>query len=247
MPLGLIWYNFGNSGLQQMKDISHKIGVAGAAVAALAVVLLLLVAGGSGVRWVRNRRTNRRLWRIRDRVVFPADLTRDARALLDRALLAARSVANSTVQQEQLIDHRRNELELPVQEWEIASALLEYSRFVQEIPAGAGGSQARELLASRRRLLSTGLAGIERRVSALEAYAAQTAIADARYADWQLISHLGGGRERLLDFLARTAADEHAASGIHGMADEATAVASAFSSALDSAKTAALDALPQPA
>ncbi|MDH6522094.1 hypothetical protein [Streptomyces sp. SAI-090] len=101
-----------------------------------------------------------------------------------------------------------------------------------------------ELLTSRRRVLETSLQGIERRVAALEAYAEQVAEADARYAEVREIERLTAGSTELLELLARTAADDLAVAEIEGLTDEAAVVASTFTKALESAKQAAVAALP---
>lgn len=105
-------------------------------------------------------------------------------------------------------------------------------------------STVAELLTTRQRVLKTSRQGIERRVAALEAYAEQVAEADARYAEVREIERLAAGSDELLALLARTAADDLAVTEIKGLTGEAAVVAATFTKALESAKQAAVAALP---
>ncbi|MEV4000289.1 hypothetical protein ACFYPK_31760 [Streptomyces halstedii] len=92
--------------------------------------------------------------------------------------------------------------------------------------------------------MRTSLNGIARRVGALESYAEQVAQADDRYRELQQIQALTDGSSDVLDFLARTARDDLAVAEIEGLTGEAAAVAAFFTTALESAKEAAVIALP---
>ncbi|MET9083645.1 hypothetical protein ABZX77_17415 [Streptomyces sp. NPDC004237] len=81
-------------------------------------------------------------------------------------------------------------------------------------------------------------------MAALEAYPEQVTEADTRYAEVREIERLAAGSSELLALLARTAADDLAAAEIEGLADEVAVVASTFTRALESAKQAAVAALP---
>lgn len=70
--------------------------------------------------------------------------------------------------------------------------------------------------------------------------------ADDRYRELQQIQVLTDGSDEVLDFLARTARDDLAVAEIEGMTGKAAAVADAFTVALESAKEAAVVALPTP-
>lgn len=191
-----------------------------------------------------HNKSARRLAGLRSRCVRPADLNDDARALLARAQQAKKAVRTSAVHRFDLIDRQHNEVSLPRQEWEIAEALREYTRLVKAEPAHPEGGKVTALLDTRRRALRASLDGITRRVNALESYADQVAQADDRYRELQQIQALTDGSDDVLDFLARTAGDDLAVAEIEGMTGKAAAVADAFTVALESAKEAAVIALP---
>lgn len=78
---------------------------------------------------------------IRDRYVLTETFTAAARALFSRASVAA-AVLASAVNGGGLIDRQRNEVMLPAQEWEIATALREYSRLAHKAPKDAAGGKS---------------------------------------------------------------------------------------------------------
>ncbi|WP_432158061.1 hypothetical protein [Streptomyces sp. bgisy153] len=194
----------------------------------------------------RNK-SARRLAELKDRCVRPAELNDDARTLLARAQQAKKAVLTSAMHRFDLIDRQRNEVSLPRQEWGIAEALREYTRLVKAEPSNPKGGKVAALLDTRRRALRASLDGITRRVNALESYAEQVTQADDHYRELQQIQALTDGSGDVLDFLARTARDDLAVAEIEGMTGEAAAVADAFTTALESAKEAAVIALPTPA
>ncbi|MGW6603144.1 hypothetical protein [Streptomyces sp. NPDC055036] len=185
-----------------------------------------------------------RLTEARKRCVRPAELTEDARTLLARAQQAKTTVLSSSVHRFGLIDRQRNETALPYQEWEIAEALRQYTLLVKAEPRNPRSDKVAALLGTRRKALRTSLDGIARRVTALETYAAQVTAADDRYRELQQIQHLTEGSSDVLDLLARTVRDDLAVAEIEGMTGEAAAVAATFTTALESAKEAAVIALP---
>lgn len=209
-------------------------------------VVTLMCAGLVADRALYNEQL-RRLAAAQAHLVHPEDLTADAKELLVRARQAMTAVLDSRVHREKWLDAQRNEAAFPRQEWAIAQGLRDYSRVArkdQRAPQEADNASVAELLTSRQRVLETSLQGIERRVAALESYAEQVAEADARYAEVREIERLAAGSAELLDLLARTAADDLAVAEIEGLTDEAAVVASPFAKALESAKQAAVAALP---
>lgn len=88
------------------------------------------------------------------------------------------------------------------------------------------------------------LAGVERRVTALETYAGQVREADRQYKELRQIQKLSDASSDILDLLARTAADDLAMAEIEGLTGEAATFAASFSAALESARGAAVIALP---
>ncbi|MFF7644035.1 hypothetical protein [Streptomyces canus] len=213
----------------------------------LAAGVVTLLCAGLVADRARYNRQLRRLAAAQAHLVHPEDLTADAQELLSRAQQAMTAVLDSTVHREKWLDAQRNEAAFPRQEWAIAQALRHYSRVARKdrrAPQEADSTTVTELLTSRQRVLETSLQGIERRVAALEAYAEQVAEADARYDEVREIERLAAGSAELLDLLACTAADDLAVAEIEGLTDEAAVVASTFTKALESAKQAAVAALP---
>ncbi|MFI6093204.1 hypothetical protein [Streptomyces sp. NPDC051218] len=74
--------------------------------------------------------------------------------------------------------------------------------------------------AARKRALRTGLRATERQVEAIEAYAVQSAEADARLRVVQQIERLEKGGGELFDFLASIARAEVAIEGLDEMPGE---------------------------
>ncbi|MFE1190108.1 hypothetical protein [[Kitasatospora] papulosa] len=226
--------------VQELFDGLHSALLIAWPIGATVLVFMAWIYAGNAVS--RNR-TAQRLTELKDRCVQPSDLNDDARTLLARAQQATRSVLTSAVHRFDLIDQQRNEVSLPRQEWEAAEALREYTRLVKAEPSNAKGGKVAALLDIRRRALRASLDGITRRVEALESYAEQVAQADDRYRELQQIQDLTEGSDDVLDFVARTVRDDLAVAEIEGMTGEAAAVAGAFTTALESAKEAAVIAL----
>ncbi|MGW3424464.1 hypothetical protein [Streptomyces phaeochromogenes] len=230
--------------LQSVFDAVHS---GFTAVVPLAAAGVLLLTGLRAWEVAGYNATLDRLTEARNRCVRPSELAEEARTLLARAQQAKTTVLASSVHRFDLIDRQRNEMALPQQEWEIAEALREYTRLVKAEPKNPRGDKVAALLGTRRKALKTSLDGIARRVTALESYADQVTAADDRYKELQQIHQLaegGGDVLDLLDLLARTVRDDLAVAEIEGMTGEAAAVATTFTSALESAKEAAVIALP---
>ncbi|KUN58863.1 hypothetical protein AQJ46_42070 [Streptomyces canus] len=229
--------------LQKAVDLVHTL----LSVWPLAAGVVTLVCAGLVADRALYNRQFRRLATAQAHLVHPEDLTADAQELLARARQAMTAVLDSRVHREKWLDAQRNEAAFPRQEWVIAQGLRDYSRVArkdQRAPQQTDNATVAGLLTSRQRMLETSLRGIERRVAALEAYAEQVAEADARYAKLREIERLAAGSDELLDLLARTAADDLAVAEIEALTDEAAVVASTFTKALESARQAAVAALP---
>ncbi|MEU3221197.1 hypothetical protein [Streptomyces sp. NPDC006971] len=227
--------------MQELFDGLHSALLIAWPIGAVVLVLMAWMYAGNAVS--RNK-TARRLTELKNRCVQPSDLNDDSRTLLARAQQAKKSVLTSAVHRFNLIDRQRNEVSLPRQEWEVAEALREYTRLVKAEPSNPKGGKIAALLDTRRRALRASLDGITRRVEALESYAEQVAQADDRYRELQQIQALTDGSDDVLDLLARTVRDDLAVAEIEGMTGEAAVVADAFTTALESAKEAAVIALP---
>ncbi|MFJ2875430.1 hypothetical protein [Streptomyces sp. NPDC087298] len=232
-----VWWITGEAELGLL-DAFHSL-VLPVAVGALALHMVL-----GALETTSHNRTVRVLAEARKRRVQPTELNDDARTLMARAQQAQRTVLTSSVHRSDLIDRQYNELALPQQEWEIAEALREYSRLANAEPEDPRGSEVAALLGIRRKALRTSLDGIARRVLALETYADQVTEADNHYRELQQIQQLANGNDDVLDFIARTARDDLAVAEIEGTTKKAVAIRTAFNCALDSAKEAAVIALP---
>lgn len=186
-----------------------------------------------------------RLSAAKNQVVDPDTLPEEARTLLARAQHAQDTVLHSAVHREGLLDSQRNTLLLPAQEWDIARSLREYGRLVAQEPAEPESERVATLLRARRRELALTLAGVERRVVALETYARETVRADSRYAERRQLAALEGSSSEVLDLLAHTARDDLAVAELESMTGEVDSVAPLFTDALESARLAAVTALPR--
>ncbi|MEU8893938.1 hypothetical protein [Streptomyces sp. NPDC048442] len=172
------------------------------------------------------------------------ELTEQAHALNGRVQQAITRIRASQVHQCDLIDRARNDLLLPEAAQDIKDALHAYSRLVREEPDAPQGGVVAELVARRRTTLDQGLQPVTRRIEALEAYAEQTAVADARYREFEQLQQLTDGHDRVLDFLARTTRDELAVTELEGITEEAATIAATLAQALHDAREQAAAALP---
>nr|BEK71509.1 hypothetical protein KPHV_87360 [Kitasatospora purpeofusca] len=194
----------------------------------------LMLAGGAVVaaslvihRVAERRRARALLVRARAATVHPVALTVAAARLLGRAQDAAAAVFASGLHQNDLDGLRaHNETHLPTEVWEIACGLHAYSQAQH-----AGGSGER--VGAGADALGQVLAAIERRVEALETYAARAADADLRQAELAGAEQATARIDTVLDLLARTAGDAVAAQETHSLAERAGAVAAALRTLTD--------------
>lgn len=206
----------------------------GVGVAWLVLLSLIPVVGRV---WVRNRL--RGIQQVREQYVLDVDLVHGAGQLLARAGHAVAAVRRSKVHRDDYLDRQRNDVVLPEKVWEIAEMLRTYSRVERSTPTWAKGQEVRPVLEAHRAVLQTTLDGIERRVTALETYAEQTAEADRRYAEFLQIQQISAASSDLLELLARSVRDDLAVAEIDGLTEQATTVGKAFKSALAEARESA--------
>lgn len=178
--------------------------------------------------------------------VLGTELGSEAAELLARAARAAARVQRSSVQRLDQADKQHNDRRLDTQVWEIADALRAYSNVAERGPKKAVSEVVAQALESRRMALRISLASIERRVEALETYAARIAEAEQRLRELRQLQQLTTGVEEVFDLLAATARDDHAVAEIEGMSDEAAKAVDFFNAAVQAAKEAADVALPAP-
>ena len=180
--------------------------------------------------------------RYRDQVVSPLALELDCRRLLHRAQRAIGTIVNSTVYAGDLraivavADLRQHE-------WDIAVALREITELLLDLLSGYAGGMAGPMttavLLSQNRAISIARDAITARVAALESLAAQVAAAEAARRDWETAHRMAANNDKYLDLVARTAADQHAAVEITGLAEQAAEAAEAFRETLQQATLAA--------
>ena len=180
--------------------------------------------------------------RYRDQVVSPLALELDCRKLLQRAQRAIRTIVTSRVYAGDLRAIVA-EPALRQHEWEIAVALREITELlldlVSDYAGGTAGPMTTQVLLSQNRAISIARDAITARVAALESLAAQVAAAEAARRDWETAHRMAANNDKYLDLVARTAADEHAAVEITGLAEQAGVAAQAFRETLQQATLAA--------
>ena len=240
--LAMLWAVTGE--MQTLPHLAEQINSFLPLAWAVGAVFVVSWGGVTYLQLSSQQHVCRQLAEVRSRYVLPTELNDDAQALLYRAQIAANAILRSTVHKRDLVDRQRNELVLPQQEFDIAATLRDYTRLLAQEPERPKSENVTHLVSTRRRALTASRDGIERRISALEGYAAQIAEADARYAELQQIQQLTAGSSDVLDLLARTARDDLAVAEIEGLTGEAAVVADAFTAALESAKLVAVTALP---
>ncbi|MCG5121561.1 hypothetical protein ACRWOO_11490 [Streptomyces sp. NEAU-PBA10] len=175
----------------------------------------------------KSPRKGRRVGALRDRYVRPTDLTEDALVLLTRTQRAVHTVLGSSAHRLDLIDRQRNLLVLPQQEWEIAKTLLEYSRLTAKARWAKGEERA-----TAERTLKAVLDSAQRRIGALEAYAAQVTRDEERAAH--------------LDLLAQTVRDDLAVAELDALTADAAAALAAAEEFTGSRASGESDETPRP-
>ena len=207
------------------------------------------VRAGKGQRLIRmtkeqiaGRTGPVRQIRYRDQIVSPLALELDCRKLLQRAQRAIRTIVTSRVYAGDLRAIVA-EPALRQHEWEIAVALREITELlldlVSDYAGGTAGPMTTQVLLSQNRAISIARDAITARVAALESLAAQVAAAEAARRDWETAHRMAANNDKYLDLVARTAADEHAAVEITGLAEQAGVAAQAFRETLQQATLAA--------
>ncbi|MEW1912533.1 hypothetical protein AB0442_29540 [Kitasatospora sp. NPDC085895] len=215
-----------------------------------AALLGLLALAGGGIlttvlgtlRLTETRQLHRLLRTARTRAVRTDALTGPAADLLVRAQSAVAAIRASRLHDADLAGLRgRTEEHLPVELWEIAQTLQQYS-LLAGTEVDGGDDAAAGLRAAERKVL----AAAERRIEALELYAASATEADRRLEELAAVERLEARGEQVLDLLARTAAADVAAADTRTLAEQTAAAAQALTQAIGEAKDAAIVVLPEP-
>src|SRR5215467_11656111 len=180
--------------------------------------------------------------RYRDQVVSPLALELECRKLLLRAQRAIATIVTSGVYAGDLRGAAEESV-LRQHEWEIAVALREITELLLDLVSGYAGGTAGPMttavLASQNRAISIARDATTSRVLALESLAAQVAAAEAARRDWETAHRMAANNDKYLDLVARTAADQHAAAELTGLAEQAAEAAQAFRETLQRATLAA--------
>jgi hypothetical protein len=188
--------------------------------------------------------------RHRDQVVMPSALDRVSRELLIRAQAAISSALDSVTDDALESPDIVPECTLRRHEWQIAIALRDITdlRVEHEFNAAASaGPVTNSVLAPQQRAVRLAQDAIESRVAALERYTAEVLAARSAFQDWQDALRISNLNDRYLDLVARTAADEHAASEISGLTCQAAAAAQAVRESMRQVSLAAAAlVLPEP-
>lgn len=174
------------------------------------------------------------------RYITPREMVDEARPLLARTQAARDAIESAAVTEADLIDRQHVAVALPAFEWDIAVALAEYSRLVREqrlMPASLGDTAAQVRELSAQQLRET-LAGIKRRVEALEDVAAATAEAEARYEELRQLDDLEAHGGKILDLVARSTGDAYALEEIRELSSRAAVVATALRTSVKAARDA---------
>jgi hypothetical protein len=180
--------------------------------------------------------------RHRDEVVSPLALERECAALLYRAQRAIATVVTSQVYERELRGTVQ-ERALRQHEWDIAVALREITELLLDLAAsyagGTAGPMTTAILVSQNRAISVARDATTARVLALEALAGHVAVAEAARRDWEAAHQAAARNDKFLDLVARTAADQHAATEITGLAEQAAEASQALRETLQLAAIAA--------
>jgi hypothetical protein len=128
-------------------------------------------------------------------------------------------------------------------EWEIAVALREISELLLDLASsyagGTAGPMTTAMLVSQNRAISLARDATTARVLSLEILSAQVAAADAARRDWETAHRMAADNDKYRDLVARTAADQHAAMEIAGLAEQAAEAGQALRETLQQATLAA--------
>ncbi|GAA5058811.1 hypothetical protein HNP84_008778 [Thermocatellispora tengchongensis] len=173
--------------------------------------------------------------------LLPEDFDRAAHELMARTQRAVRSVLESAVHAEGLLDDVRNNVTLPAQEWEIARLLAKLSSLREEHREFVGGGLTPEAAAVAEpleRALAGSEAAVVARVEALERYAGHVAEAERAYHARHQIEELRTRLPKYEELLAESGADSLAMRELDRLADDADRLEQALRHSVASAREA---------
>lgn len=187
---------------------------------------LAVLTAVTGTRICDDLRRARALRDRRDRYLLPEDFDEEAKALLARAQQALRTVQESQVNREGLLDAADNAVTLPRQEWEIAQALARQSRLrrrERELEAAAVPELAAALRPLHRKL-ELSVQAVTRRVEALERYAERVRAADEALRAHRQLERLAARSHEYDEALADAVRDELALPDIERLSAQGEAL-----------------------
>ncbi len=189
-----------------------------------------------------------------DRIIRLQDLDGGCQKIARRARQAIDTILASAAYSDNLLQQPALEMTLRRHEWEVALILRDVTKlrakhagFQPGHPmAQQPGPLTSAVLDPQQRVLAQAERSADKRVSAIERYAAEVKAVDNARIDWESSMRLSGLNDSFLDLAARTAADEHVIGELKSMTDQARTAASVFYDSLARAALAA-EALAFPA
>ena len=189
-----------------------------------------------------------------DRIIRLQDLDGGCQKIARRAHQAIDAILGSMAYADNLLHQPELEMTLRRHEWEVALILRDITKlrarhagFQPDHPMSfQPGPLTSAVLDPQQRVLAQAELSADKRVSAIERYAAEVKAVDGARVDWESSMRLSGLNDSFLDLAARTAADEHVIRELRGMTDQARAAAEVYYDSLTRAALAA-EALALPA
>jgi hypothetical protein len=213
-------------------------GVAAALSGAAGVVgVLLLIAMLIGTLVESKERTAARVHH--GQYLLPDDWDKAATALMLRAQQAVRSVQESDVNRQGLLDAVKNEVVLPEQLWDIGRVLQQQSvlRTRQvELRGQLSAAQFDAVLGPQRQAIELSASAMEAKVAKLERYAEQALEADAVLKAESILATAIEDRDRYVELLASTEIANHS-----GLIDELSKETADLKAVLNRSINAALE------
>jgi hypothetical protein len=182
-----------------------------------------------------------------DRIIRLQDLDGGCQKIARRAHQAIDAILGSMAYADNLLHQPELEMTLRRHEWEVALILRDVTKlrarhagFQPGHPmAQQPGPLTSAVLDPQQRVLAQAERSADKRVSAIERYAAEVKAVDGARVDWESSMRLSGLNDSFLDLAARTAADEHVIGELKSMTDRARAAAGVYYDSLARAALAA--------
>jgi hypothetical protein len=174
-----------------------------------------------------------------DRIIRLQDLDGACQKIARRAHRAIDTILASAAYSDNLLQQPELEMTLRRHEWEVALILRDVTKLRARHAALQPGPLTSAVLDPQQRVLAQAELSADKRVSAIERYAAEVKAVDGARVDWESSMRLSGLNDSFLDLAARTAADEHVIGELKSMTDRARAAAGVYYDSLARAALAA--------